>query len=190
MTTAPALKSSRDRSTIRPVGVPPSSKTRNALYGFISYQLPPEGPGYDFRRALEALEIEAVHAVDDSRVGARGGFEPGPRHGLRRLAIGVEVHHSTFDLPYGHGRSPRLGHGCDRRVARRGSAGTAHRAAARRSADASRHRVRLATHDRSDRRAESPDRRRGRADRVRRGHGLPAIRAGGAERADRVADAR
>src|SRR2546427_859853 len=92
MTTAPKLKSSRDRSTIRPVGVPPSSKTRNALNDFISYQLPLEGPGFDFRRALEILEIEAVHAVDDSRVGARGGFEPGPRHGLRRLAIGVEVH--------------------------------------------------------------------------------------------------
>src|SRR5207248_2737749 len=106
MTTAPALKSSRDRSTIRPVGVPPSSKTRNALNDFISYQLPLEGPGFDFRRALEILEIEAVHAVDDSRVGARGGFEPGPRHGLRRLAIGVEVHHST--LTYHTGMEGRL----------------------------------------------------------------------------------
>src|SRR5919201_185827 len=41
---------------------------------------------------LQIGERQFVHFIDDLRVRARRRFEPGPRDGLWRLAVGVEVH--------------------------------------------------------------------------------------------------
>src|SRR5215470_2551507 len=41
-------------------------------------------------RPLQIGEREFVHLVDDFRVRPRRGFEPGPRHGLGRIAVEVE----------------------------------------------------------------------------------------------------
>src|ERR1700755_2169964 len=44
-----------------------------------------------FLGPLERAEWELVDLIDDLRVRARRGFEPGQRHPLRRFQIGVEV---------------------------------------------------------------------------------------------------
>ena len=42
-------------------------------------------------RSLERAQRQLVHLVDDLRVRARRRLQAGPRHGLRRLQVGVEV---------------------------------------------------------------------------------------------------